>query len=224
MNWVGVLAIAGLATAVAMRSRGSTFSLSSAAPVALIVAGGLLTTRGRPLLGLLLILGGVALWWRNRRVATAAPGTSEVATDWLRMTLDHGTGRMDGVVAKGTFAGRILGELDDVELRDLVAELTREADRETLDLLEAYLDRRAPGWRDGADGDEGAGLGAAPRPGPMSEQEAHEILGLAPGAGEADIREAHRRLMKRAHPDAGGSPELAARLNEARDVLLRAHR
>ena len=223
MSWFGILAIAALATAVAMRSRGSTFSLASAAPVAMIVAGGLLTLRGRPVLGLPLVLGGVALWFGRRGGAGSGPRTSEVVTDWLRMTLDHDTGDMDGHVLRGAFGGTRLSALDEVALRDLAAELAAGADRETLDLFEAYLDRRAPGWRDGADGDEGAGLGAAPGPRAMGEKEAYQVLGLAPGASEAEIREAHRRLMKRAHPDAGGSPELAARLNEARDVLLRAH-
>lgn len=59
-----------------------------------------------------------------------------------------------------------------------------------------------------------------PRPGVMSRQEAYQVLGLAPGATEADIRAAHHRLMRTAHPDAGGSDWLAARVNMARDVLL----
>jgi hypothetical protein len=61
---------------------------------------------------------------------------------------------------------------------------------------------------------------AAPRPGPMSRQEAFEVLGLHPGASATDIKEAHRRLMRGAHPDAGGSDWLAARINQARDILL----
>jgi DnaJ homolog subfamily C member 19 len=66
-----------------------------------------------------------------------------------------------------------------------------------------------------------AGGRAAPQPaGPMTRQEAFEVLGLHPGASETDIREAHRRLMRGAHPDAGGSDWLAARINQARDILL----
>jgi hypothetical protein len=59
------------------------------------------------------------------------------------------------------------------------------------------------------------------RAGWMSAEEAYQVLGLRPGASEADIREAHRRLMRAAHPDSGGSDWLAARINQARDVLLR---
>lgn len=72
----------------------------------------------------------------------------------------------------------------------------------------------------------GGGFGPGPRPAPpprsgaMSRAEAFEVLGLPPNASQADIKEAHRRLMRGAHPDAGGSDWLAARINQARDILL----
>jgi DnaJ homolog subfamily C member 19 len=65
----------------------------------------------------------------------------------------------------------------------------------------------------------GAGR-ASPRQGAMTREEAYEVLGLRPGASEDDIRAAHRRLMRGAHPDSGGSDWLAARINLARDILL----
>ena len=54
----------------------------------------------------------------------------------------------------------------------------------------------------------------------MTRQEAYEVLGLKPGADADAIHAAHRRLMRTAHPDAGGSDWLASRVNQARDVLL----
>jgi DnaJ family protein C protein 19 len=58
----------------------------------------------------------------------------------------------------------------------------------------------------------------------MTVEEAYQVLGLHPGATEAEIREAHHRLMRAAHPDSGGSDWLATRINQARDVQLRRNR
>ena len=193
-------------------------------PVFVMALGGLLTLVGRGAIGLPLAFGGFALWRRARaRAAPSSGTTSGVRSEWFDMTLDHDTGEMNGRVLREPFDGRMLNDLSEDELRELATRVASSGDPESERLLEAYLDRRMPGWRDGADGDEASGLGGAPRAGSMTEKEAYEILGLAAGASEAEIREAHRRLMKRAHPDAGGSAELAARLNEAKDLLLRLH-
>ena len=90
-------------------------------------------------------------------------------------------------------------------------------------LLEGYLDRWFPARRQNAQGDGAGRYGRAPATGKMTEQEAYEILGLQPGARSDDIRRAHRGLMKKLHPDQGGSTYLAARVNEAKDTLLRTH-
>jgi DnaJ family protein C protein 19 len=60
--------------------------------------------------------------------------------------------------------------------------------------------------------------------GAMTLDEAWQVLGLQPGADATAVRAAHRRLMRAAHPDAGGSDWLAARINQARDILLRVSR
>jgi hypothetical protein len=144
-----------------------------------------------------------------------------VRTAALEMELDHDSGALEGMVLAGRFEGRQLGGLEEGDLVALRGELAGDAD--SLQLLEAYLDGRFPGWRDGVDADVGAGERVAPSAGAMTEQEAYQILGLEAGATAADIRKAHRRLMQRVHPDLGGSSFLAARINEAKDVLLNGH-
>jgi hypothetical protein len=143
---------------------------------------------------------------------------STVRTAMLEMRLDHDTGRMQGRVLKGRFAGRVLEELS---LEDLMA-LWRDCrirDPQGALLLETLLERAAPGWRDGLAGD-GRRPSPPPADGRMTVEEAHEVLGLKPDASRAEIISAHRSLMKRFHPDQGGSNYLAVKINEAKDVLL----
>ena len=146
---------------------------------------------------------------------------STVRSAALEMELDHDSGAMRGRVLAGTFAD---AELDNLSLQD-IARLWNEldGDDESRALLEAYLDRREPEWRENFEADATAGHGAAPRTGGMSQEEAYQILGLAPGASTAEIRDAHRRLMKRLHPDLGGSTFLASKINEAKERLLGTH-
>jgi hypothetical protein len=149
--------------------------------------------------------------------------TSRVRSAFLDMTLEHDSGNLRGQIVAGEHAGR---SLDDFDLQQLIA-MGAAFDAESLALLESYLDRRFPAWRQHAES-EGAGrqsgnVGRAPS-GKMTEQEAYQILGLQPGASEDDISRAHRSLMKKLHPDQGGSTYLASRVNEAKDTLLRRHR
>jgi hypothetical protein len=195
------------------------------AAIGLGAAGiGLLLFEGR--VGLLFVLASILLpllqrWRQARRRAKAAAGPtpggrSRIATAYLEMELDHDSGRFDGRVLAGRFSGRRLDELSPAELRELLAEC-RAADLDSVPLLEAYLDRRhGPGWRQG--GEEAAA--PAPPSGAMTREEAYAILGLDSGAGPEPIRQAHRRLMRKLHPDHGGSTYLAARINQARDLLL----
>ncbi|AWN40839.1 J domain-containing protein [Methylobacterium durans] len=129
----------------------------------------------------------------------------------------------DGRVLAGPLAGRNLSELPPPALRDLLRACRRQ-DPAGATGLEMYLDRRLPGWRVDAEGDRDARTGRPAQPGAMTEEEAHEILGLERGASPEQIRAAHRTLMKRIHPDQGGTAGLAARVNAARDRLLNRHR
>jgi DnaJ-domain-containing protein 1 len=120
-------------------------------------------------------------------------------------------------------AGRLAGaSLDALDLPTLVA-LLGEIDEESRSLLTAYLDRRSPRWREDAQSGAAAGESGAARSGKMTEEEAYQILGLEPGASAEEIGRAHRVLMKKLHPDQGGSTYLATRVNQAKDVLLRRH-
>ncbi len=147
---------------------------------------------------------------------------SMVRSAALEMELDHQTGKMTGRVLAGTFEGRDLDTLDAPALERLAFEIA--ADPESRSLLEVYLDRRMPGWREHVKAEAAAGRRRPTDTGAMSEEEAYQILGLPKGAGEPEIRAAHRRLMKKVHPDSGGSNFLAARINEAKDRLLSKHR
>jgi hypothetical protein len=146
--------------------------------------------------------------------------TSTVATAFLRMTLDHDTGSMEGTILRGRFAGMRLDELGAADLLALLRECRAE-DEEGARLLEAYLDRVQPQWREELAGERaGGGTGARSTSGDMSVDEAYAILGLSAGADAEAIKEAHRRLMVKLHPDHGGSDYLATKINRARDVLL----
>ena len=147
--------------------------------------------------------------------AGARPGRASAARSaMIEMRLDHDSGAMTGKVLAGAYAGRAVETLSRPELSLLRQELKRD-DPDGVSLLEAYLDRRFAGWRE-ADQDQRERRGS----GAMSRGEALEVLGLAEGASAADIIRAHRTLMKKFHPDHGGSTTLAARVNQAKDVLM----
>jgi len=158
-----------------------------------------------------------SLWRQFRNLGGSSGGrVSTIETRFLRMSLDHDSGAMTGTVRQGPHAGDIERlSLDD--LRDLLMQCRTE-DAQSAQILEAYLDRRHPDWRDGAtagDGDAGA-----PKRSGMTPVEACRILGIEPGATEEQVRDAHRRLMSKLHPDRGGSDYLASQINQAKDVLL----
>lgn len=191
----------------------------------MIAFGGILVLARRWELGVPLIAGGVSALTLGRIGPLDLGGgrkssgsTSRVRSAFLDMQLDHDSGSLTGRVLGGAYAGRSLDDLDEEALQKLYREVAM--DQESLSLLEAYLDRRFPGWREDVEGDPASGPRSAPDAGPMTDEEAYQVLGLAAGAGEPEIRAAHRNLMKRFHPDQGGSTFLASKINEAKDRLL----
>ena len=147
-----------------------------------------------------------------------SPGqASRVATSLLAMELDHDTGNMDGTVLQGPLEGRRLSALSPGQLQSLLRQCGNAGDQ-SQPLLEAWLDRNRSGWRE--QWQSGQRRDSVPSGVRMSAKEALAVLGLRDGAAMADIRAAHRRLMKEFHPDHGGSDYLAAKINEAKDVLL----
>ena len=204
-----------------------------AATLAFLLALGLAAT-GKVFLAVPLAFFGLLVLWRQRRpgsVQERLAGTarlSSVRTAFLEMTLDQATGALSGHVLAGSFTGRDLGGLSRTDLAVLWRECWA-VETQSRQLLEAYLDRRWPEWRaemprSGAgSANNGAGAGGQPEGergrAPMTRQEALDVLGLAPSAELEDIKAAHRNLMKRLHPDQGGSNYLAAKINEAKEVL-----
>jgi DnaJ-domain-containing protein 1 len=134
--------------------------------------------------------------------------------------LDHDSGEMNGDVLMGRFEGRTLRTLSLAELLVLLGEARH--DEDSVQVLTAYLDRyHGDRWRDEAASQDAHGRsGGAPKNGTMSREEAYEVLGLAPGADAVAVKAAHHRLMSKIHPDLGGSTYLAAKINQAKDVLL----
>ena len=195
-----------------------------------IALGALLSVRGGVIIGgPLVLLGAGALFpglrmgaWRRRPSYDEADAESEIDTPSVRMRLHRPTGAMDGVVKRGPHQNKRLSDLHEADVRAVFAEAEAD-DPDGAAVLRAYIDRRfnrasSGGTRNG--GSRGGTQSAPPAPGAMGEDEALSVLGLQRGATPDQIREAHRRLMVKNHPDQGGSSWFAAKINAARDRLL----
>ncbi|EIM24744.1 DnaJ domain-containing protein [Microvirga lotononidis] len=205
--------------------------LKTVAGVAALGAAVLLGVKGR--IDMALLLGGFGAWalgWNAlnlpgpwRKFQQSAGRFSRIRSAMIEMEIDHATGAVEGTILVGAFAGRRLSSLDPQSLSRLYDECSAH-DPQGVPLLEAYLDRRFAGWRENAQGDRDTRTRTHAHSGVMTKEEAYQILGLQPGASLDEIRKAHRTLMKKLHPDQGGTAYLAARVNEAREVLLGRHR
>ena len=220
-----ILLMWGLGLFAKADPKGLALGARRAGGVAALVGAAVLLFRGNFAFALPLGITGFGLlgWgpWQGlaRRAQRSSGQVSRVRSAFLEMELDHDTGAMHGRIIAGPRVGT---SLDALAVPAVIAMLS-EVDEESRSLLAAYLDRRDAGWRQNTD--DGAGARDVRRPsGKMTEEEAYQILGVAPGASADEITRAHRSLMKKLHPDQGGSTYLAVRVNEAKELLMRRHR
>jgi hypothetical protein len=227
---VGVVLIA-----MALKGTGIRQGLVNVLPSLRWTAAGLLgvlaiffiiTGREGPAFTILFMVLPLLLRWRSlqnvfKGMRGPTPGkATDIETRTLRMRLDHDTGALEGTVLDGPFRGRTLTELSRDDLLALLRDC-RADDPESAPLLESYLDRvHGADWRTGDSGARSQSAASGSNRGPMTREEAYQILGLNPGAKPDEIHEAHRRLMLKIHPDQGGSTYLAAQINQAKDLLL----
>ncbi|WP_230532166.1 DnaJ domain-containing protein [Microvirga roseola] len=216
-------------------AKSDTAALNRAAKVAggvmALGAAAVLGAKGN--LGMALLLGGFGAWalgWSGLRIPgpwgrfqNSVGRSSRIRSAMIEMEIDHATGAVEGTVLAGPMTGRRLSSLTPSDLRRLYEECSA-LDPEGIPLLEAHLDRRFAGWREDAQGDRDTRTRAHAQSGAMTKDEAYQILGLEPGASLDEIRQAHRSLIKKLHPDQGGTAYLAARVNQAREILLSRHR
>lgn len=199
-----------------------------------LMAGAVLFgARGQMMVASLLAAGGIGVLLRGRlgpidfgSGMSSANNASTVSSRFLSMRLEHETGSVSGTIKAGHFSGRELAELSAEECWAFYDEISDDAD--SVSLFESWLDANRQGWREHFAAEFGMEMDEEePRARTQASatvdgiDEAYEILGLQPGAGPSAIKAAHRALMKKVHPDTGGSAFLAAKINQAKDMLLR---
>lgn len=202
--------------------------LPKATSVALVVAALLVLARGNVWAALFLF--GISLWLLGRGSGTAGAKNRaqsprrdpRTRSRLIVMGRDPATGRLQGSVLSGSDTWTPLERLTLAQCVALL-ETCRRGDPAGASLLEPYLDGRFPGWRAAEEVDGDPRDRRARFTSRMSEDEAYQVLGLPRGATRDEIVRSHRAAMKKWHPDQGGSADLAARANEAKEVLLRRH-
>ncbi len=205
--------------------RPSAVALEKIASVIAVLASFAVLLRGNVWAALLTF--GIGLWLLGRvsrrgrgAMARGSSAISRVRSAMIEMDYDHADGAMTGRIIAGPHEGHSLDRLDRGQCETIYA-ICRRDDADGARLLEAYLHRRFPGWHAARQADGDAGERRARHSSRMSEDEAYEVLGLRRGAARDEIVRSHRTVMKKWHPDQGGTADLAARANEAKEVLLR---
>lgn len=216
-----LFAVIALFWLMAIPARQRVAVLSDALPIIVILVGSLLTLLRRGVIGIPLFIIGVSWWRRNRSkrpISSDEGQKSTVRSAHLAMELDHDTGEMDGTVLTGHMQGVSLSSLSEQEIMSLYFDFR--SDAESISLLESFLDRYYPDWRDHDDSDAFRNQKNTSGFDNMTRQEAYQILGIDSSASQEDIHQAWRRLIKGVHPDSGGSAFLSAKINAAKDILL----
>lgn len=144
-------------------------------------------------------------------------GQSSIQTNHLSATLDHGSGHIEGKIIEGPHKGWLLSELSIMQLEDLLTHYQTE-DEESAELLEAYIDQRRQQADQNTEQQRTANRAASDQ---SARAEALAILGLDEGSTEEEVVAAHRSLIQKLHPDRGGNDFLAAKINQAKDILLK---
>ena len=162
-----------------------------------------------------LIIRFIPTWlsYRGSSIGSTSSKTSTVASRFLRMNLDHETGKMSGQVLEGEFEHWELDEMERAQLESLLSYCSKN-DPDSARLLESYLTQRFPdeSFENQQPYSESSSQ--------MQRTEALSILGLEGEPDSEAIVNAHRHLMQKLHPDRGGNDYLAAKINQAKDVLL----
>ena len=152
-------------------------------------------------------------WFRKQRFANPV-----MTTRFLRIVVDPSNGKITGEVLAGSFTGSPLAQLSQQQLEQLLGEYQQQ-DPESAQLLRAYYQQRFE--QQSQQSKQHSHQSNTANNGQMTRDEALQILGLDEKATNKDITMAHRRLMQKLHPDRGGNHYLAAKINQAKDCLLK---
>ncbi len=162
-----------------------------------------------------LIIRFIPTWlsYRGSSIGSKSSKTSTVESRFIRMNLDHETGKMSGEVLSGEFEQWELDEMERPQLESLLS-FCSQNDLDSARLLESYLTQRFPD--ENFDNQKSYSESSSQ----MQRAEALSILGLEGEPDSETIVNAHRHLMQKLHPDRGGNDYLAAKINQAKDILL----
>jgi hypothetical protein len=139
---------------------------------------------------------------------------SQFRTQNLVVTINFASGQISGEIITGDLAGKQLSELSSDEIKTLSQQL-KETDKESYVLLQAYL-LRSGSFEEHTTNNFNPGSYNE-----ISKAEAYEVLGISANSSQQEVIKAHKRLMQRLHPDRGGSDYLAAKINAAKDLLIK---